>query len=137
MVEDWVQRTLEDQKEHPDHYDEIKDDDQLRTEAYEDHEMISMGWEDLTEILTEWMGDDEYWHCEVENYGWDNRCGWRDFRATDGATLLREMLPDTECTFKIWKDDEKRQLRVQNFHHDSPVGNEWYTLTPKDEEDDD
>ena len=135
MVEDWVQRTLEDQKEYPDDFDEIKDEDQLRTEAYEDHDLIQMGYEDVTDSLTEWMGDDEDWHCEVENFGWQNSNGYKDFRATNGATLLREILPNTDCTFNIWKDDDPRQLRIQNFHHDSPTGNEWYTLAPSTEQD--
>ncbi len=132
MIEDWVQQTLEDQKDHPDAYDEIKTEEQLRSEAYEDHELIQMGWEDLTEILTEWMDDQETdeWRAEVENFDWQNLDGYKEFRATTGERLLQEILPNTECTYHIWKIEDEKALRLRNWHHDSPTGNEYYTIRP-------
>ncbi|MBU2571578.1 MAG: hypothetical protein KJ725_16440 [Gammaproteobacteria bacterium] len=51
-----------------------------------------------------------------------------DFEADDGKTFLANILPKTDCTFKVFL--EQNIIRIQNFHHDSPTGNEWYTVRP-------
>ena len=38
------------------------------------------------------------------------------------------MLPKTECQFKVYEDGD--ELRIQNWHHDSPLGKEVYYLWP-------
>jgi len=133
LVDGYVEAELEDQKAHPELRDEIKTEEQIRTETWEDQEFFTMAWEGMLEILTEWMGDDTEWHCEVENFGWRSLNGEKDFQADDGSTLLCETLPDTNCTFNIWKGEDPKRLRIQNFHHDSATGREWYTLTVRTE----
>ena len=69
------------------------------------------------------------WKVEVSNFGWRNQDGQKILRAENGLELLRGILPDTECTFRIYHDG-RTGLKIQNFHHDSPTGNEWYYIYP-------
>ena len=55
------------------------------------------------------------------------RVGYSDFKATDGGTFLSKILPDTDCTFNVFLDADQT-VRIQNYHHDAPTGNEWYTI---------
>lgn len=96
--------------------------------------------DNLTELIKEFSG---YWHAEVSNFGWQARTGQQDFTAEDGRDFLRKLLPDCECHFKIYRDKrlgssedwadgvarDTTGLTIQNFHHDSPMGGEWYYLT--------
>jgi hypothetical protein len=68
------------------------------------------------------------WHCEVKNFGWQRLNGTKDFKAVDGNALLRGILPKTQNSFHIFV--EGKTIKVQNFHHDSPTGDEWYTCIP-------
>jgi len=63
---------------------------------------------------------------EVKNFGWNNRSGVAYFKANKLTDLLVKMLPNTECNFKLYR--EKKILKLQNYHHDSPCGNEWYHI---------
>jgi len=48
---------------------------------------------------------------------------------TTGSKLLQEILPRTECTFKIFHRGD--HLEIHNAHHDSPImGNEKYYIYP-------
>jgi hypothetical protein len=70
------------------------------------------------------------WHCQVENFGWQSLNGYKDFQATRGQALLSAILPQTDCHFRIFVEGKGfgRYLKIQNFHHDSPTGKEWYTV---------
>ncbi len=58
--------------------------------------------------------------------------GWRKvLKASNGAGFLREILPKTHCHFYIF--NYGKGLAIQNFHHDSPVGKEWYYVVPSTE----
>lgn len=81
----------------------------------------------LSDKLQE-LNSSGYWYCEVNNYGWRNQNGWTRFEADNGKSFLSHILPNTECMFRVFIDDDKT-IRIQNFHHDSPTGNEWYTIT--------
>ena len=81
----------------------------------------------LTEILNE-INPDKIWYAEVKNFGWRGSDGHKTFTAIDGKSFLQEILPKTECHFKIFRDGDN--LKIQNFHHDSPCGGEWYTIYP-------
>jgi len=92
-------------------------------------------WDFLTEALTELMqkiakrySNFGYWKASVRNFGWRSLDGEASFRAEDGTKLLQKILPDTPCHFRIFRDGN--ELRIQNFHHDSPMGKEWYTVRP-------
>lgn len=80
-----------------------------------------------------------YWWVEVTSFGWQALSGHQEFTAEDGQTFLQKLLPQTDCHFKIYYDDDMdipnwlsenvkklKGLRIQNFHHDSPTGREWY-----------
>jgi hypothetical protein len=112
-----------------------KNEPNLEGSNYSEEEDDGFEWDDLTSALTELMNDcmrfrgtEGYWHSEVENFGWQKLSGQKDFKAETGTELLRKILPNTECHFKIYKVGNV--LRINNFHHDSPVGAEWYTVRP-------
>lgn len=89
-------------------------------------------WEDFLWEVTYLMRNRDrrsaHWHCEVENFGWQERNGSTTFGALTGSELLMHVLPNTQCTFYIYVVDST--ILIQNFHHDSPTGKEWYRLTP-------
>ena len=92
-------------------------------------------WECLTNDLTEVMttcSEDGHWHVDVNNFGWRNQSGHKDISVATGQQLLAAILPNTDCTFKIYRYGEDG-LALQNWHHDSPMGNEWYYITPTTE----
>lgn len=97
----------------------------------EDADIIELIWEDLicdlTELIKE-INPDGYWYCEVENFGWRKSDGHAFLEFDNGRSLISKVLPKTDCSFNVFQEDNI--IRIQNFHHDSPCGNEWYTLTP-------
>ena len=72
------------------------------------------------------------WTAEVENFGWQKFNGIKDnFSARNGEDLIFAILPkDASCVFDVYVDYDKREIRVNNFHHDSPMGAEWYYIRP-------
>jgi hypothetical protein len=95
-------------------------------------------WDNFCEMLTEYMEErspDGEWHCEVTGFGWQKLRGWVDFTAYTGKDLLREILPRADNSFKIYDHENGKGFRINNFHHDSPVGAEWYTVMPRAEGD--
>lgn len=110
---------------------EADDEDEAFHIACEDQDLLEFEWESLTDCLTETlqaMNPDGHWHADVEKFGWRNLNGYKDFEADDGKTFLANILPKTDCTFNVFL--EQNIIRIQNFHHDSPTGNEWYTVRP-------
>jgi hypothetical protein len=90
-------------------------------------------WECLCDNLTELMqkiNPKGQWHCNVQNFGWMARNGFKNLVATKGSQLLSGILPNTDCHFRIFVMGKGfgRYLKIQNFHHDSPTGNEWYEV---------
>ncbi|MCF6252738.1 MAG: hypothetical protein L3J75_15945 [Methylococcaceae bacterium] len=107
------------------------------TMACEDQFLLDDQWENLLVDLTDKLNEinpDGYWHVEVENYGWRNISGQQDIEAVDARTFLSKILPATDCTFHVYIDESHpfKEIKIQNFHHDSPVGNEWYTILARD-----
>ena len=106
------------------------DVDEGFTMACANSDCVNFAWEDLIDCLTDTLNDINpagYWHAEVINFGWRSQQGYHDFKATDGKTWLSQLLPNTECTFNVFLDADNT-LRIQNYHHDAPTGNEWYTI---------
>lgn len=111
-------------------------EDDVRQQVYS--EDLTYLWDDLSDALTEEMviikmGQDNlvynpYWIVAVEGFGWRNLSGIKIVRAITGEALLGSILPNTNNMFKIFKPSKKR-LKIQNFHHDSPMG-EWYSIRP-------
>lgn len=82
--------------------------------------------DDLSKVLNEINPTNQPWHCVVENFGWQKKSGWTSIHTNDGAKFLSCVLPKTECSFKIYK--YRNTLTIKNSHHDSPYGDETYTI---------
>ena len=95
-------------------------------DEYEIQDMYDNFCEELTEVLTEVNPDNKDWYCKAENFGWRKISGEKTFMALTGKAFLSEILPETECTFKIYEENGK--IKVNNRHHDSPYGDEWYYI---------
>ena len=88
-------------------------------------------WEDLCEELTHHMrtrNPSLSWTARVEGFGWRSIDGTMDvFRAESGRDLLLKILPNTVCSFKIYKHG-RYGFKINNAHHDKPCGGEWYYI---------
>jgi hypothetical protein len=107
---------------------------ELFSEVSGDTFLFQMQYDDLLEALTEEMKAlpdySGHWKIWVSNFGWRELSGEKFCNAETGQRLLQEILPDTDCTFRIFKIADGSGLALQNFHHDSPTGKEWYKITP-------
>ena len=97
----------------------------------DDEEEVECDLEYLQEILQK-KNKSTYWYAEVKNFGWRKIDGHKFFEAQDSYQFLQKVLPECDCSFSIhnWG---KNGLAIQNFHHDSPVGDEWYYIKPTTE----
>jgi len=82
-------------------------------------------WESYNDIV---QLKSQYWKVEVKNFGWRKTSGVAYFKVNDFSQLIYSILPNTECTFNVFRDGGN--IKVQNFHHDSNTGKEWYTCRP-------
>ena len=92
---------------------------------------VEFEWEYLLEELDQLIKEinsDGYWYCTVENFGWRNIDGHAYLKFETAKEMISRILPKCECSFNIFR--EKNIIRIQNYHHDSPTGNEWYELIP-------
>lgn len=71
------------------------------------------------------------WYAEVKNFGWRSLDGYKYFHAETAEEILHQILPKCECIFKIF--EWENGIAIQNWHHDSTTGNEWYYISPKKE----
>ena len=103
-----------------------------------DHDLFTMEWdqllEDLQEKMDEYNPDGKDWFIRGENLGWQNRSGTMRVGENKAQAFLWKFLPDTDKTFKIWIDDEKRAFSITCWHHDSPMGEQYYIEIAKEEE---
>lgn len=99
------------------------------------------GWRDALDELEDLMCVFPSVHLQVHcsNFGWLHQDGEKTVRASDGADLLRAILPNTDCTWEVYHYIEpftgKKGLALQNWHHDAPMGGEWYYITERGDED--
>ena len=107
-----------------------KTDDQLFQMASDDPDLFQFQFDYLCDYLTELMAKNSHggWLAEVNNFGWRSLNGHKYFQAMTGRELLQKVLPQTECTFKIYRYG--KGFAINNAHHDSPTWNEWYYITP-------
>lgn len=109
-------------------------DEEIENRVYEDYDLITFAYDDfinyfqeLLDHVTKKYKETYYWTAEVEGFGWRGQSGEMDvFYEEDVRELLRRILPQCDCNYKIFMN--RTGFRLQNFHHDSPVGNEWYTI---------
>ena len=106
--------------------------EEAENRAYQDSDLFEWEWKYLTEELTELIrqrNPSGCWYAEVENFGWRSLDGYQYFTAETGLDLLRAVLPNTDCLFRIY-DHKDTGFAIQNYHHDSPTGKEWYYIVP-------
>tara|TARA_R110002051_G_scaffold69846_1_gene125630 strand:- start:2488 stop:2964 length:477 start_codon:yes stop_codon:yes gene_type:complete len=65
-----------------------------------------------------------------ENMTWRNLEGEKTFTLDKPIDIFREIAPETDLTFYIWKTNDN-EYEIKISHHDSPMG-EYYSLTIKD-----
>lgn len=108
--------------------------DDIENDIFQDSDFFSFEWDNLTEHVTELMkekqkGYDSFcWKATVNNFGWRNLKGEKYFKAENGQELIREVLPNCQCTFHIF--NWRNGFCIRNWHHDSPIGNEYYYIVP-------
>ena len=106
-------------------------------QACGDSNFMSFEWEclldSLTELLQKINPNNQPWRAEVSNFGWQERNGFGTFDADNGKDFLRNILPKTDCSFKIYIDEKEGKISINNTHHDSPTWKEWYHVTVNDE----
>jgi hypothetical protein len=115
--------------EYPEDYPDL---DAAFAMACEEPDTVESEWEGFTEYLTEILEErnpNGHWYVEMCNFGWRGTNGYKLMSVDDGAGFLSQVLPDTDCTFYIYADGDDG-LKINNFHHDSPVGKEWHYATP-------
>jgi hypothetical protein len=88
-------------------------------------------WEDTCEDLFNLMEEinpSRRWTAQVEGFGWRGIDGKipEPFECQSGQDLLFKILPETMCTFKVYR--EGNRILIDNAHHDKPCGGEWYTV---------
>ena len=120
------------------------DEDAAFSAACQDADITEIAWEDTLEYLDELMRvlnpSKLAWTAGVENFGWRGQSGSTTFPAANAKDLLRHVLPPTDCVFYgfIYQPPapvglgrkQRPHLWIQNYHHDSCVGREWYKLVP-------
>ena len=112
-------------------YEKKPTESEVRDNIDEYGDVINFAWDNMIENLTEIMekkNPNNKWRAEVKNFGWRSSSGENVFYAEKGDELLSEILPKTDNTFKIFNFG--KGFAIQNFHHDSPTGNEWYYIVP-------
>src|SRR3990167_9562638 len=48
----------------------------------------------------------------LKSVGWISLSGYKCFKADNGETFLSNILPETECTYKVWFND--KEILIQN-----------------------
>ena len=88
-------------------------------------------WEYITEYLTEIMVEINPgggWSATGEDLGWQKRSGYKRFKAESGEDFIKELLPETDCTFRIYRRKDKdgtEYLYIKNSTHDAPMGEHY------------
>jgi len=112
-------------------YDTKPTEEQVQEDVYHDYDSITCAYEqfieDLTYNILQERNPNGFWYVKVRNFGWRCVDGYSFLQIKTGTELVQKVLPNCDCSFKIFADGDKN-LKIQNFHHDSPVGNEWYYL---------
>jgi hypothetical protein len=108
-----------------------KKDEELFNLVSQDSDLFTLEWESLCKDLTILMNKKNKhsgWKATVNNFGWQKLDGHKEFQAKNGKEFLQKILPETECSFKIY--NYGRGFAINNAHHDSPSWDEWYYITP-------
>lgn len=124
-------RDLEDDYSNPEY--EGKTDEELLPifieEVENDPYFWQSHWENEMDYLTDIMNERHqtgYWRIEGSNMGWMQRSGYKYLEASTGKELMDGILPDTDCTFEVYK--YQRGYKIKNWHHDAPMGESYIVL---------
>lgn len=104
-------------------------DDAALTAAYTSSFIYDDAWRDLLDDLTNLLrqiSPEGCFHAEGRNLGWRRLSAKGTFHARNGEDFLRQLLPNTDCTFSIVRQADT--LRIINSHHDAPT-DELYVVT--------
>lgn len=112
----------------------------LEWDVFNEHDegWAESAWEFLLDNLQELLeainpGKTKKWIGVVENFGWMKQSGRSEFTADDAEEFLNKILPRTENTYKIFVETRPEgtyYIKIQNWHHDSPAGDEFYSIFP-------
>ena len=118
-------------------------EEKVREEVNADPVVFEQAFDDLCEDLTEeirrlthsqtapgHIDVPMYFRLEMNNFGWRELNGHKYVRVTSGRELIAAILPNCECTYRFFKVKHGGKLVMQNSHHDSPVGREFYIILP-------
>ena len=100
-------------------------------ESYENEFESDMAYNDFLEEIETLIHDrkSDWFFCKVEGFGWRGTSGIKVFKADNAKEILRQILPKTDNSSKLYKIQSKAYFfALQNFHHDSATGREWYYL---------
>ena len=134
-VDQIIQNQLEFLRDNDPEFSMLSEEEQYES-VCQDQDLLRFEWEDFLGFLDDWVADlnpNGWFYCEVKNFGWRKLNGEKEFRARNAKEFLREILPDTDCTFKIFQ--EPGQLRIVNRHHDNWDGSEEYIIRRLEDED--
>ena len=101
-----------------------------------DQDLFQFEWEDFLGALDDWIKElspSGWFTATVTGFGWRKLDGEKDFYAKNAKEFLREVLPDCECTFKVYR--EPGLLKISNSHHDAPTGEHYEITALKEDED--
>jgi len=103
-------------------------EEEAKENAYNDIDLLNFAFDDVCEMLTDLMNEfdkgDHAWYATMSGFGWRGTSGSKTFQACRGKDLLREILPQTDCTFWIYKRDG--YIAINNCHHDQPIPSKEY-----------
>lgn len=127
IVDERVKYILEN-KEEFDYIDNFEEDS-LREEVYKDSDVFEWAWDDFKECMTEYLKEIDknkngVFKIAGKSLGWRNLDGYKTVEAETGQKLLSEILPQTDVSLYVWKT--KTQIKIQCYHHDSPMGEFYY-----------
>ncbi len=107
-------------------------DKQIEEHFYNDYYIGELHFEDfdydIQEEFEKHIGKDVF--VKGENMTWRNLEGEKTFTLNKPIDIFREIAPETDLTFYIWKTNDN-EYEIKLSHHDSPTG-EYYSLTIKD-----
>ena len=103
-------------------------DEEIQKFIYEDDMISWIHWEDFQrEIYYYFRGHiGRQVHVKGSNMTWRNLEGQKTFTLEDEMDIFHEIVPQTDLTFYLYKEDEDNYQAVIT-HHDSPMG-ETYNI---------